>query len=229
MEQSFQSNMQTTVDELRYTATDNEINKHTVTPSTDTVQRRRHYKKSRPKSMPTPNSSTEPTTNRYSAHRIPDDTDHHLRKKHGTQKVHLSTSKHLHTYDSLSSGPSGFKAGRQKGYLTLEQLKDLGLTLQQESSRTTSERMSSFSMKCWQGEHSTKKRSKTSRRHTRSRQSATHKLKCQFEELCLLGPQTAGHSLPKQPTPLTSEAPDVTVEHLHQHHHYHHFTHHDNQ
>ena len=231
MEQSFQSNMQKTVDELKYIATDN--NKHAAT---DTVQRRHHYKKAlRPKSMPaTLNSSTEPTTRRYSAaQRIPNDTDCHLKILH-TQKVRLATSKRLHTYDSLLNGPSGFKAGKQKGYLTLEQLKDLGLTLQHESSHTTSERMSSFSMKCWQGEHSTKKHSKTSRRHTRkssSRQSATHKLKCQFEELCLLGPQTAtgGHTLPKQPPPLTSESPDVMVEHLHQHHHYHHFTYHSNQ
>lgn len=59
--------------------------------------------------MPTTNSSTEPTT----VHNISDDTDRHLRLMH-TQSESPFATRTL-TYVYTTNGPSGFKAGRQKG------------------------------------------------------------------------------------------------------------------
>ena len=144
---------------------------------------------------------------------------------------------------------------RRNGYLTLEQLKELGLSLRQDTSKTF-EGLSSFSMKCWHGDpdhHLTQNKRRPRRRH--SKRSSVNKLcknkendismqkqQPQFEQLCLLGP-----SVPSSPCPSPSNTdndrgspvkdsgsdPDesgsgVKVEHLHQHshHHFHHFIHH---
>ena len=148
-----------------------------------------------------------------------------------------------------------------RGYLTLDQLKDLGLSLQHEpATKKTSERLSSFSMKCWHGDPNNNNKDALRRRPKRRqrRRSMTRKnneqitsapkQKPQFEQLCLLGPETIPSSSPPSSSYDNTQnkddvVPNVTIEddhltnsddsgsdvkhmHHHNHHHYHHFIHH---
>ena len=108
----------------------------------------------------------------------------------------------------------------KRGYLTLDQLKDLGLSLQQEPSTRTSERLSSFSMKCWHGDPNNNdvlrrrpKRRQRRRSMTRKKNEqvlSAQKQKPQFEQLCLLGPKTIPSSSPP-PSSDNSQAKDDVV------------------
>lgn len=127
--------------------------------------------------------------------------------------------------NSSSSKHKYLKKGHSRGYLTLDQLKALGLSLQQDSTKlTTSERLSSFSMKCWHGDahyinqkqqnivsSSTttceakrkrrhKKKSKKQSKHSTGDSHGPDNQKPQFEQLCLLGPPNNTSSAVQQPS-----------------------------
>lgn len=118
-----------------------------------------------------------------------------------------------------------------RGYLTLDQLKALGLSLQQDSTKLTSERLSSFSMKCWHGDvhnnHSkgivsssatatTGQKRSTKRRHRKRSMKHKHNdihvkssdnQKPQFEQLCLLGP----NDITSESTPIPSTSSPIPL------------------
>lgn len=111
-------------------------------------------------------------------------------------------------------------------YLTLAELKDLGLALRQESTNY-SDRQSAFSMQCWPNIDVSETGKKEQRRRKRSKKGCSSPITSTMEQLCYLGPNLSRVEGSISATK-TSQLPkdDLEIKHTHQHHHFHHIIHH---
>ena len=215
--------------------------------------RLRHHKKCTTNKSPPVDVSLDDDCPRITASRRRASSNPHKLYFVDPRLTRLHRSSSGSSIDEMANKKTSISLDNNPSYLTLAQLKELGLSLRHEPSKTY-EGQSAFSMKCWHSgepEQSVYVRRRPKRR--RSRKSAVNqKLKnsedCptsqkqhQFEQLCYLGPEPQPDSGRDSPTPNTivqnsdncaTDVEDnpshVEVKHLHQHshHHFHHVIHH---
>ena len=176
---------------------------------------------------------------------------HNQRKKHQSNRKSLvdtslddnCPSSHVKTaavcFDESKQYKSKRKTTRSQSvlkpnndnYLTLAELKDLGLALRQDSSNY-SDGQSAFSMQCWIDINETgKKQQRLKRRRKHSKKasqccpSQTPLITSTMEQLCYLGPNV-DEGIHNVSAAEIFPLPSNDIKRTHQHHHFHHIIHH---